>query len=83
MLNDLDQAILFTFATLVHESETFTTALVTDELTDREQEHLAKRLVVLADALQERAELTRKRRSEGNISDINSARGESGNTKAG
>jgi hypothetical protein len=74
MLSDLDQAIVFCLTTLRDDAPKLTAALVADELTDKEQDHLAKRLVVLADALNERAELTRKRTSKGSVSDISSAR---------
>jgi hypothetical protein len=61
MLSELDQAIVFSLTTLKDDAPKITAALMANELTDKEQTHLAKRLVVLADALNERAELTRKR----------------------
>ncbi|MFC1440149.1 hypothetical protein ABUW04_17995 [Streptacidiphilus sp. N1-10] len=81
MLSELDQAIVFGLTTLRDDAAKIAAALVANEMTDREQDHLAKRLVVLADALNERAELTRKRTGGGSVSDISSARGDTG-TKA-
>lgn len=75
MLSDLDQAIVFSLTTLRDDAGKLTAALVANGLTDKEQDHLAKRLVVLAEALGERAELTRKRTGKGSGGDISNARG--------
>ena len=60
-MDQLDEIILVDFSQLIREAGKFTTSLVTDELTQKEQEHFAKRLVLLAELLQERAIRTRKR----------------------
>ena len=81
-MDELDQAILFLFATLTHETGKFTTAVVLDHLTADEQEHYAKRFLVLSESLNERAARTRKRASKGNVSDIGQLRGDK-DSKAG
>lgn len=60
-MNDLDELILIQFSQLMCEARQFTTALVADELSKKEQEDFAKRFVLLAESLQERAERTRRR----------------------
>ena len=83
MLSELDQAIIFALTTLKDDAPKLTAALMASELTDKERDHLAKRFAVLADVLNERAELMQKRAAKGNASDTTSARGESSNTNAG
>ena len=73
MLSELDQAIVFAMTTLKDDAAKLTAAITANELTDKEQVHLAKRFAVLADVLNERAELTRKRASKENASEIRSA----------
>ena len=82
-LDQLDQVILVQFCQLRHEVGKFTSAVILDQLTAKEQEHYAKMFRILADSLDERAARTRKRASKGNVSDINSARGEAATTQAG
>ena len=83
MLNELDQAIIFALATLKDDAPKLTAALMANELTDKEEDHLAKRFAVLADVLNERAELMRKRAAKRQTDGISSARVESTETNAG
>ena len=73
MLSKLDQAIVFALTTLKDDAAKLTAALMANELTDKEQVHLANRFAVLADVLNERAELTRRRTSKENASEIRRA----------
>ena len=83
MLSDLDQAIIFALTTIKDDAPKLTAALMSNELTGKERDHLAKRFVVLADVLNERAELMQKRAAKENASDTNSAPDEAASTKAG
>ncbi|TDU06618.1 hypothetical protein EDD99_5181 [Streptomyces sp. 846.5] len=82
-MDELDEAILVQFSQLIRDAGKFTTHLVTDGLTQKEQQHFAKRLAVLADTVHERAERTGKRTAKGNVSDISSAREDVSGSKAG
>ncbi len=47
-MDQLDEIILVDFSQFIRDSGKFTTSLVTDGLTQKEQEHFAERLVLLA-----------------------------------
>ncbi|MFC1419370.1 hypothetical protein [Streptacidiphilus cavernicola] len=83
MLSDLDQAIIFALTTLKDDAPKLTAALMANELTDKERDHLAKRFAVLADVLNERAELMRKRAAKRRTSDPTSSQVEATETNAG
>ena len=77
MMSDLDQAIVFALTTLKDDAAKLTSALMANTLTDKERAHLARRFAVLADVLNERAELMRKHASN------NSARHDASGGDAG
>jgi hypothetical protein len=75
-MDDLDQVILIQFSQLIRDAGTFTTALVTDELTQEEQDHFAKRFALLAETVKERAERTGRRARKASGDDSGSAGGD-------